>query len=52
MSSGSNQIPGYMTWKQDSKVTTINALDYYWDLVTRLFPLVPFIPLALEGVLE
>ena len=31
---------------------TINALDYYWDPVTRLFPLVPFIPLALEGVLE
>ena len=52
VSSGSNQIPGYMTWEQDSKVTTINALDYYWDPVTRLFPLVPFIPLAVEGVLE
>ena len=30
----------------------INALDYYWDLVTWLFPPVPLIPLALEGVLE
>ncbi len=30
----------------------INALDYYWDLVSWLFPPVPLIPLALEGVLE
>ena len=30
----------------------INALDYYWDPVTWLFPLVPLIPLVLEGVLE
>ena len=52
VSSGSNQNPGYMTWEQDSKVRTINALDYYWDPVTRLFSLVPFIPLVVEGVLE
>ena len=30
----------------------INALDYYSDPVTWLFPPVPLIPLALEGVLE
>ena len=30
----------------------INALDYYWDPETWLFPLVPLIPLVLEGVLE
>ena len=51
-SSRSHQIPRYMTWEEDSRATAINALDYYWDLVTWLFPLVPLIPLALEGVLE
>ena len=30
----------------------VNTLDYYLDPVTWLFPLVPLIPLALEGVLE
>ena len=30
----------------------INALDYYWDPENWLFPLVPLIPLVLEGVLE
>ena len=48
----SNQIPRYMTWEQDSRVMAINVLDYYWDLETWLLPLVPLIPLALEGVLE
>ena len=51
-SSRSHQIPRYMTWEQDSRATAINALDYYWDPVTWLFPLVPLIPLALERVLE
>ncbi len=51
-SKGSHQIPKYMTWEQDSRATAINALNYYWDLVTWLFPPVPLIPLALEGVLE
>ena len=41
-----------MTWEQDSRVTAINALDYYWDPETYLFPPVPLIPLVLEGVLE
>ena len=30
----------------------MNALDHYWDLETWLFPLIPLIPLALEGVLQ
>ena len=30
----------------------INTQDYYRDLVTWLFPPVPLIPLAQEGVLE
>ena len=51
-SRGSHQIPRYMTWEQDSRATAVNTLDYYWDPVTWLFPPVPLIPLALEGVLE
>ena len=51
-SRGSHQIPRYMTWEEDSRATAINPLDYYWDPVTWLFPPVPLIPLALEGVLE
>ena len=51
-SKGSHQIPRYMTWEEDSRAMAINALDYYWDPVTWLFPPVPLIPLALEGVLE
>ena len=34
------------------RAVAINTLDYYWDPVTWLFPPVPLIPLALEGVLE
>ena len=50
-SKGSHQIPRYMTWYQDSsRAVAVNSLDYYWDLVTWLFPLVPLIPLAQEGV--
>ena len=30
----------------------VNTLYCYWDLVTWLFPWIPLIPLALEGVLE
>ena len=41
-----------MTWEQDFRATAINALDYYWDPETWLFPPVLLIPLALEGVLE
>ena len=41
-----------MTWEQHSRATAINALDYYWDPENWLFPLVPLIPLVLEGVLE
>ena len=51
-SSWSHQIPRYMTWEEDSRAMAINALDYYWDPVTWLFPLVPLIPLALERVSE
>ena len=52
MSKGSHEIHGYMTWSQDSKALDVNTLDYYWDPVIGLFPLVPLIPLALEGVLQ
>ena len=41
-----------MTWEQDSRATAINTLDYYGNLETWLFPPVPLIPLALEGVLD
>ena len=51
-SRGTHQIPRYMTWDQDPQAVAINALDYYCDPVTWLFPPVPLIPLALEGVLE
>ena len=51
-SSRSHQIPRYMIWEEDCKAMEINALDYYWDPVTWLFPPVPLIPLALERVLE
>ena len=51
-SKGKHQIPRYMSWELDLKVVAINTQNYYWDLVTWLFPLVPLIPLALEGVQE
>ena len=51
-SSGSHQIPRYMTWEQDSRAMAINALDYYWDPVTRLFLWSLSFFLALEGALE
>ena len=39
-----------MTWEEDSRVSAINALVYYWDPVTWPFPPVPLFPLALgEG---
>ena len=41
-----------MTGEQDSRAIAINALDYYWDPETWLFPPLPLIPLVLEGVLE
>ena len=41
MSSGSYQIPRNMTWEQDSRAMAINALDYYWDPETWIFPPVP-----------
>ena len=41
-----------MTSEQDPRAVVINALDYYWDPVTWLFPLVLLIPLALEEILE
>merc|ERR1712089_24487 len=41
-----------MTWNKDSRTVAVNALDCYWDPGTWLIPPVPFIPLALEGVLE
>jgi hypothetical protein len=47
-----HQIPRYMTWEEDTRATATNALDYYWDPITWLFPPVPLIPLALERVLE
>ena len=52
VSSRSLQIPRYMTWEEVSRVTAINALDYYWDPVTWPFLPVPLFPLALERVLE
>ena len=36
-----------MTWNQDPEAVAINALDFYWDPMTWLFPLVLLIPLAL-----
>ena len=42
----------YMTWDRDPKAVVTNALDYYWDPITWLFPPVPLIPLALERVLQ
>ena len=51
-SRGTHQIPRYMTRNQDSHAVAIKALDFYWDPVTWLFPPVPLIPLALEGVLQ
>ena len=42
----------YTTWDHDPKAVAINALDFYWDPVTWLFPPVPLIPLALERVLQ
>ena len=41
MSSGSYQIPRNMTWEQDSRAMAINALDYYWDPETWIFPQSP-----------
>ncbi len=41
-----------MTWEEDPRAAATNGLDYYWDPVTWLFPLVPLIPFALEGVSE
>ena len=38
---GFHQIPRYMTWEQDSRAMAINALDYYWDPETWLFPRSP-----------
>ena len=51
-SRGSHQIPRYMTWEEDHRAVAINALDYYWDPVTWLFPPVPLLPLVLERVQE
>ena len=51
-SEGTYQIPRYMTWEKDPKAVATNALDFYWDPVTWLFPPVPLIPLALERVLQ
>ena len=39
-----------MTWKEDTQAVAVNALDNYWYPVTLLFPPVPLILLALEGV--
>ena len=32
-----------MTYDRDCRAVAINALDYYWDPVTWLFPSMPFI---------
>ena len=45
-----HQVPWYMTWDWDICAVAVNALDYYWDPITWLFPPVPLIPLALKGV--
>ena len=34
VSSRKLQIPRYMTWEEDARVSAINALVYYWDPVT------------------
>ena len=39
-----------MTWKEDTQAVAVNALNNFWYPVTLLFPPVPLIPLALEGV--
>ena len=46
------QFSRFITWEEDSRVSAINALGYYWDPVTWPFPLVPLFPLALERVSE
>ena len=51
-SKGSHQIPRNMTWDQDPRAVAANALIQDWDPVTWLFPLVPLIPFALDGVLQ
>ena len=52
MSSLSLQFSRFLTWEEDSRVSAINALGYYWDPVTWPFPPVPLFPLALERVSE
>ena len=51
-SRGTHQVTKYMTWDIDPYAVATNTLDYYWDPITWLFPLVPLISLALERVLE
>ena len=51
-SRGTHQMAKYMTWDIDPNAVATNALDYYWDPITWLFPSVPLIPLALERVLQ
>ena len=43
-------VQRYITRDEDLWAVAVNTLNYYWDLVTWLFPLVPLIPLALERV--
>ena len=52
MSNMSLQISRFITGEEVSRVSAINALGYYWDPVTWLFPPVHLIPLALERVSE
>ena len=42
--SRTNHLPRYMTWEQDESAVGQNCLNYYWDPVTWLFPLVPTDP--------
>ena len=41
-----------MSWERDESVVGLNCLNYLWDPVTWLFPLVPLIPAALREVEE
>ena len=45
-------LPRYMSWEQDASAVGQNCLNYFWDPVTWLFPLVPLIPAVLQEVEE
>ena len=47
-----NLLPRYMTWERDESTVGQNCLNFLWDPVTWLFPLVPLLPAVLREVEE